>query len=81
MALTTKRKLEPDHEEEAGFDLYTCEGAHILVAEHKPSWGELIKIEIACPLCKNIAEYRTTCTLRQLQEAVIKYLAERLKEP
>lgn len=81
MALTTKKKLEPDHEEEAGFDLYTCEGGHILVTEHRPSWGELRMIEAGCPFCKNVAEYRTTCTLLQLQQAIIKYVAERLKKP
>ena len=71
--MTTKKELE--------FDVYSCEGRHLLITERKPDWevtkAQAVMIEVGCPFCRQVAEYRTTVKEPELSEAIQRFISER----
>lgn len=58
------------------FDVYTCEGGHVLIVEHLPKWTDQVMMEVACKFDGKIADYRTSATLDTLKDAIAKFSAE-----
>jgi len=65
---------------EIEFDVYSCEGGHLIFMERREKWGADAMTEIGCPFCRNVAEYRTTVKEPELPEAIQRFILERKRK-